>query len=160
MRVRVGDTHIEFEDAIQGNVTSALSNQGGDFIVRRRDHIFAYVFACAVDDGDSTVTRVVRGADLLPTTAQQLFLMDQLGLSRPSYAHVPVLAHADGAKLSKQTSAPAVEDAAADENVRRCLELLGMDPPRSRQNASDWLEWGASRWQPAQVPKSIPSGVH
>lgn len=107
-RVRVGDAVIGFDDALAGPCRQDLAREVGDFVVSRADGQWAYQLAVVVDDAAQGVTHVVRGADLLDSTARQIHLCRLLGHAPPGYLHVPVLTDATGAKLSKQTHAPAL----------------------------------------------------
>ena len=89
----------------------------GDAVLARKDAPAAYHLACVVDDADSGVTLVVRGADLRPSTPIQRLLQDLLGLPEPTYLHHPIVAHADGRRLAKRDLAPtlaAMRDAGMD----------------------------------------------
>lgn len=108
-RLRVGDEHISFADAIQGFYEQNLARDCGDFIVQRSDGAFAYQLAVVVDDAEQGVTSVVRGVDLLCSTPQQMHLQDLLGLPHPSYAHVPLIVAQHDRRLSKRD-----QDAALD----------------------------------------------
>ena len=153
VRVIVPATAIEFEDAIRGRVVTNLQDSVGDFIVRRRDGLFAYQLATAVDDGEPDITHVVRGSDLLDNTARQLFLIQALDASPPSYAHVPTLLGPTGDKLSKQTKAPPLEAGNASRNLLSVLALLGQAPPPLTGAAcTEILDWGVQHWSLARVP--------
>jgi glutamyl-Q tRNA(Asp) synthetase len=158
IRVAVADYRVEFDDAVQGTQRCSLAASVGDFIVRRRDGLIAYQLATAVDDGDADIDHVVRGADLLDNTPRQLFLIESLGLSAPSYAHVPLITHADGAKLSKQTGAPAVTASQAPGNLLNALRMLGTPAPAAALHWSceDILQWAKGAWDLRKVPK-VPS---
>lgn len=92
-----------FDDAVYGARREVLATECGDFLVRRSDGVHAYQLAVTVDDALMGVTRVVRGRDLLPSTARQIYLQRLLGFARPSYAHVPLLLAGDGShRLSKR----------------------------------------------------------
>jgi glutamyl-tRNA synthetase len=109
-RFRVPDGEIAFIDALAGEVRETLTETCGDFIVRRGDGLYAYQLAVVVDDALMGVTQVVRGADLLASTARQLALYDALGHPRPRlYAHVPTLRDATGARISKREAASGLE---------------------------------------------------
>ena len=112
-RMRVADVVIRFEDRACGPVEHALARDSGDFVLLRADGQWAYQLAVAADDAAAGITDVVRGADLLDATARQIFLQQRLGLATPRYLHVPVVAAADGAKLSKQNGAQPLPHAAA-----------------------------------------------
>ena len=116
---------IDFVDRFVGPQHAEPNRDFGDFIIRRRDGLWAYHFATAVDDG-MEVTHVLRGQDLLTTTPQQIGLMQLLALDIPDYCHLPTLHFPDGQKLSKQHHAPAVEGNA--ENLQIALALLGQAP--------------------------------
>jgi glutamyl-Q tRNA(Asp) synthetase len=123
-RIRVPDgpdAIVTFEDRWQGRQTQDLALEVGDFVLKRADGQWAYQLAVVVDDAEQGITHVVRGADLLDSTARQIYLQRCLGLRTPSYLHVPVVTNAQGEKLSKQTGAreldadaplPALVDAA------------------------------------------------
>ena len=100
-RVEVPDEDIEFFDMIAGKTVQNLKKDCGDFILRRSDGVYAYQFAVAVDDGESGVTEVVRGNDLLLSTPRQIWLMRLLGYTPPKYYHIPLVCDGSGRKLSK-----------------------------------------------------------
>lgn len=100
-----------------------------DFTVLRADGIFAYHLAVVVDDAYQGVTDVVRGADLLDSTPQQMHLQKLLGLPTPRYVHVPVVTNEKGEKLSKQTQAPALDVDRAPELLRDALRFLRRPAP-------------------------------
>ncbi len=101
LRVAVPDSDITFHDGIAGVFTQNLSRECGDFIIRRSDGVYAYQLAVSVDDGESGVTEVVRGADLLSSTPRQIWLMNLLGYNTPKYYHIPLVCDPFGRKLSK-----------------------------------------------------------
>lgn len=102
LRVRVDDRVWRFEDEHYGVRQCMLSDDCGDFIVRRSDGVFAYHLAVVADDALMGVTEVVRGADLLESVPVQLYLYDLLGFPAPEYCHVPLLTAADGRRLAKR----------------------------------------------------------
>lgn len=108
VRLRVDDGSIEFVDRVHGARCEEVSRSVGDFVLRRRDGIWAYQLAVVVDDARQGVTEVVRGADLLDSTARQIVLQRALDLATPSYAHGPVLVDENGVKLSKSHGALSV----------------------------------------------------
>ena len=101
LRVRVPDETVRFTDGILGGVSQNLERECGDFIVRRGDGVFAYQLAVVVDDGESGVTQVVRGSDLVGSTPRQIWLQRLLGYDTPEYYHIPLVCDANGRKLSK-----------------------------------------------------------
>ena len=100
---------IEFNDRWQGCVSASLSASVGDFVLRRADGFWAYQLAVVIDDADQDITHVVRGADLLESTARQIYLQQLLQKQTPRYLHVPVITNERGEKLSKQTGAVALD---------------------------------------------------
>jgi len=102
---------------------------GDDFTVLRADGIFAYHLAVVVDDAYQGVTDVVRGADLLDSTPQQMHLQKLLGLPTPRYVHIPIVTNEKGEKLSKQTLAPPLDMSCAPELLRDALRFLGLEVP-------------------------------
>ncbi|MBQ9481311.1 MAG: tRNA glutamyl-Q(34) synthetase GluQRS [Clostridia bacterium] len=101
-RVIVPDETVSFTDGLYGYCEQDLKKECGDFIVRRADGVFAYQLAVVVDDGESGVTEVVRGRDLLPSSPRQLFLFDKFGFQRPDFTHVPLMMDANGERMSKR----------------------------------------------------------
>lgn len=102
LRFHVNDSPVTFEDLVQGE---QKQSSGGDFVLKRRDGLYAYQLAVVVDDLRMRITEVVRGADLLPSTGKQIQILEALAGARPAYAHVPMVLAADGEKLSKRYGA-------------------------------------------------------
>jgi nondiscriminating glutamyl-tRNA synthetase len=100
---------IEFLDFVHGP-QSFLSDDIGDFVVRRADGTAAFFFCNAVDDADMGVTHVLRGEDHLTNTPRQLMILDALGLRAPSYGHVSLIVGNDGSPLSKRHGATSVRE--------------------------------------------------
>lgn len=151
IRVQVDDTRVELDDLMMGPQHWSLQAEGGDFVVRRRDGIIAYQLATAVDDGDADITRVIRGRDLLGTTARQVFLMERLGLSVPAYGHIPLLVNAAGQKLSKQAHARPLDLTRPADNVRRTLRVLGLNAPADA-DCPELLRWATARFSLTRLP--------
>ena len=101
-RVEVPDRIWEFTDQLQGYHKENLATDCGDFVVRRADGVYVYQLAVTVDDGESGVTEVVRGVDLLGSSARQMYLQELFGFNHPTYGHVPLLVAPDGRRLSKR----------------------------------------------------------
>ena len=101
-RVTVPDRTVCFTDGIFGLQTEDLAKECGDFILRRSDGVYAYQLAVVIDDGEAGVTEVVRGSDLLGSTARQIWLTEQFGFAVPSFCHIPLLVAPDGRRLSKR----------------------------------------------------------
>jgi glutamyl-Q tRNA(Asp) synthetase len=142
IRLKVEPNPIGFDDEIQGRVLSDVSLECGDFVLKRRDGLFAYQLAVVVDDAEQRVTHVVRGADLLGSTARQILLQQCLGAPTPRYAHVPLATDQDGVKLSKSAGAGAVDATQPVEELWRCLDFLRQSPPEELRSAELEALWG------------------
>lgn len=105
LRFRVDSEPVSFVDRIGGPVTERVDETVGDFVLKRRDGVYAYQLAVVVDDLAMGITEVVRGRDLLDSTARQIQLIEALGGSVPAYAHLPLVVNAEGEKLSKRDDA-------------------------------------------------------
>ena len=101
-RVTVPEKMWEFQDLLQGDYRQNLATDCGDFVVRRADGVYVYQLAVTVDDGESGVTEVVRGVDLLSSAPRQMYLQQIFGFPHPQYGHVPLLLAPDGRRLSKR----------------------------------------------------------
>ncbi|MGB1017133.1 MAG: tRNA glutamyl-Q(34) synthetase GluQRS, partial [Nannocystaceae bacterium] len=97
---------VGFCDRLAGTVIEDVAQEVGDVLLRRRDGDWAYQFAVVVDDAAMGITDVMRGADLLASTARQIHLARALGYPEPRHAHVPLIFGKDGQKLSKRHGAP------------------------------------------------------
>jgi glutamyl-tRNA synthetase len=100
---------IEFLDSVHGP-QRYLSDDIGDFIVRREDGSAAFFFCNAVDDSVMGVTQVLRGDDHLTNTPRQIMILNALGMRVPAYGHVGLLVGADGAPLSKRHGSTSVQE--------------------------------------------------
>ncbi|GHF00528.1 tRNA glutamyl-Q(34) synthetase GluQRS [Thalassotalea profundi] len=155
--VRLINTHPinHFTDIIQGSVhgDDALANE--DFIIHRKDGLFAYQLAVVADDIYQKITHVIRGCDLLEPTMRQLTLFDTLDKSPPQYGHIPLAVTSEGYKLSKQNKAPAIDISAPQKSLVQALAFLGQQPAPSLINASvaQIIEWAIEHWQIDNVPK-------
>ena len=154
LRVRVGATQIEWRDRLQGAQSQDLARDVGDFVVRRADGLHAYQLAVVVDDDAQGITDVVRGADLMASTARQILLQRRLGATAPSYLHVPIAIDAAGAKLSKQTRAAPLPAAPLPALIAAWRFLDQPLPAGSGAPASvaEFWQWAATAWNPARLP--------
>jgi len=156
LRFECNEEAIDFTDRILGKQSFQLA-QLGDFILRRRDSLFAYQLAVVIDDAEQSVTSVVRGADLLNSTPWQIALQQALNLPAMDYAHLPLITHANnGQKLSKQTGALAINNSQAANNIYVALTQLGQQLPEQGQRLSveQLLIWAIDHWQINRIPKT------
>jgi len=153
-RLRVGNRHIVFTDALRGTVSENLADRCGDFVIWRAENWPAYHLAVVVDDAAAGITEIVRGGDLLDVTARQIYLQQCLGLPSPAYCHLPLALDLDGAKLSKQTQAAPVSGLAAERVLSAALRFLGHPPPDSLLGAAPetLLAWAVAHWRLALIP--------
>jgi len=131
-RFRVPDGEaIEFNDGHFGRQQFVAGRDFGDFLVWRRDDIPAYQLACVVDDAAMRVTEVVRGGDLLKSTARQILLYRAVGLEPPKWYHCPLIADSNGQRLAKRHDALSIralrEQSKQPEDVRRMLTAVSPD---------------------------------
>jgi glutamyl-Q tRNA(Asp) synthetase len=144
LRLRVPDAGMDaitFTDRFAGTVTQRLAGESGDFVLKRADGYWAYQLAVVVDDAGQGVTDIVRGADLIDSTARQIYLQRLLGVPTPRYLHVPVVRNAGGEKLSKQTGALAVlpgDEAAAIDALTASARFLGLPLDRPGSLGDFW----------------------
>ena len=161
-RVRVPDEVIRFTDGCMGPHSENLLRDCGDFYLRRGDGVFAYQLAVVVDDARMGVTEVVRGADLLSSTARQLYLYRLLGLPAPRFAHCPLLLAPDGRRLSKRDGDQSLENLrekyTPQEIVGKLAFAYGLQPepaPRTPESLIKDFAW-------TKVPKTdicLPEGL-
>src|SRR5207248_2871881 len=110
LRVELPGGMIAVADRLHGVHRERVDETVGDMVVRRSDGLHAYQLAVVVDDAADRVTDVVRGDDLLSSTARQVALQGLLDLSTPTYAHVPLLRGPDGTRLAKRHGAIAIAE--------------------------------------------------
>lgn len=152
-RIKTNHEIIAFNDAIQGHYKNDLSNEVGDFVLKRADGFFAYQLAVVVDDAEQGITHVVRGADLLDSTSRQIYLQELLGYSTPGYAHVPAATNRHGEKLSKQTLATPLDKQKPARELWHALGFLEQNPPAELQQSSiaELWEWAKLHWQLGKI---------
>lgn len=152
-RLRVPPGGVEFEDRVQGRIRQDVAREVGDFVLRRRDGLYAYQLAVVVDDAEQGITDVVRGADLLASTPRQIVLQRALALPTPRYLHFPVATDAHGGKLSKQNLAPALDGERAASLLPAALAFLGQEVAEASSPRS-LLEEAVRRWSPERIPRA------
>jgi glutamyl-Q tRNA(Asp) synthetase len=155
LRLLTTGARVSFDDALLGPQARDLEREAGDFVLYRADGVYAFHLASAVDDGALGMTHVVRGADLLESSARQLFVLQQLGWPAPRYLHLPVAVDARGDKLSKQTHAAPVDPSRGAVLLCAALRFLGQAPPPEldRAHADAVMQWAVAHWRLAAVPR-------
>ena len=161
-RLRVPDEEIVFVDGCMGEHRENLLQDCGDFYLRRADGVFAYQLAVVVDDARMGVTEVVRGSDLLSSTARQLYLYRLLGLPAPRFAHCPLLLAPDGRRLSKRDGDQSLENLrakyTAEEIVGKLAYVYGLQPepaPRTPESLLADFSWGKIPKQDVCLPEQL-----
>lgn len=149
-RLALADRTVSFTDRLLGPSAFALSALG-DPILQRRDGDYAYLLAVVVDDQLQGVNTVLRGQDLYPATALQIYLQELLGYHRPEYLHLPLLLDGRGQKLSKSKAAPPLDAAALTQQLVECLRLLGQ--PVALAPPPLMLQEALAHWNPANLPR-------
>ena len=148
LRLRADAERISFQDRVLGECSARVD----DFVVRRADGGHAYQLAVVVDDAEQRVGEVVRGADLVDSTPRQLLLARLLDLPVPSYAHVPLVLGADGARLAKRHGAATLADRAepVTETLAMLAHTLGLASGRDQVAGAAEL---VAEFDPARVPR-------
>jgi glutamyl-tRNA synthetase len=162
-RFRVEPGEVGFDDAVHGRCRFDVAAATGDFVVMRADGVAAYQLAVVADDAAMRITEVVRGDDLLPSTARQLLLYAALGLPAPRFAHVPLVLGEDGERLAKRHGARTLGElrqagVAAQAVVGLLAASAGLVPAGARCAARD-LVGGFSWARLSGGPAPLPAGA-
>ncbi|ULR30119.1 tRNA glutamyl-Q(34) synthetase GluQRS [Dickeya fangzhongdai] len=154
LRLRQSQPVLSFHDRLRGQIDADPMLAREDFIIHRRDGLFAYNLAVVVDDHDQGVTEIVRGADLIEPTVRQLSLYHQLDYPAPAYVHLPLALNCDGNKLSKQNHAPALPDGDPRAVLAQALAFLRQPLPAHWRDLDRdaLLAWAVAHWSLATVP--------
>jgi len=136
-----------FADRIQGRWCEDFSAMG-DFVLKRRDGPWAYQLAVVADDIDQGMTHIVRGIDLIDSTARQALLYKALGAPLPQYAHIPVALEMNGQKLSKQNLARPLSTGNIGATLFTALQWLQQQPTEELRGApaAELLQWAVAHW--------------
>ena len=156
LRLRQTRPVLEFYDQLRGTIVADEPLAREDFIIHRRDGLFAYNLAVVVDDHFQGVSEIVRGADLIEPTVRQISLYQHFGWQAPDYIHLPLALNAQGNKLSKQNHAPALSEGDPRPEFVRALTFLNQDVIQEWQTLSieDLLKYAIANWRPEQIQHS------
>ncbi|MBP8172674.1 MAG: tRNA glutamyl-Q(34) synthetase GluQRS [Aeromonadaceae bacterium] len=154
VRLHLDTPVFGFADQLLGQIQVGGALATEDFILKRRDGLFAYNLAVVIDDADSGVTQVVRGADLLEPTVRQIALYRLLQRPEPTWLHLPLALQAGGLKLSKQNHAPALPVGQEQALLWQALDFLGQAPDPALRQATlpELLSWAIDHWQRLNIP--------
>ncbi|MFI3168907.1 MAG: tRNA glutamyl-Q(34) synthetase GluQRS [Faecalibacterium sp.] len=162
MRLCVPDETITFTDGNLGIYSENLARDCGDFVVRRGDGIYPYQLAVVVDDARMGITEIVRGADLLPSAARQIYLYRLLGLPIPQFYHCPLLLAPDGRRLSKRDGDDSLAHLAAkysaEEIIGKLAFVYGLQDaptPRTAQSLVADFDWAKVPTQDICLPEGL-----
>jgi glutamyl-Q tRNA(Asp) synthetase len=145
-RLRVPEGIETFHDRWFGPQEQNVAQAVGDFVLRRADGLWAYQLAVVVDDAEQGITHIVRGADLLSSTARQHVLARLLGASTPVVMHIPLVVDPQsGLKLSKQNSAPAIDTTQPMAMLAQAWQALGFTPLLAT-TPTEFLEQATAQW--------------
>lgn len=161
-RVRVPEETIRFSDGVYGAQEERLAQECGDFIVRRSDGVYAYQLAVVCDDALGGVTEVVRGSDLLASTARQIWLYGALGFSAPKFYHIPLLVAPDGKRLSKREKSLDMvhlrQTHTPEALIGRLAKLAGLtetDMPIAAKDLIPCFSWEKIGREPVIIPATF-----
>lgn len=146
-RFRVEPGVVPFNDRWLGPQQQNVAHDVGDVIIRRADGLWAYQFVVVVDDAFQGVTDIVRGADLLDSTARQILLARALGVTPPRVMHVPLVLDAHGLKLSKQNHAEPFDCDNPLRTLNRAWVRLGFDSLTEATSTADFWAKATQHWQ-------------
>jgi len=153
LRLLTDDVPVAFTDRIQGGIVQRLESEVGDYVIQRADGYYAYQLAVVIDDHDQGITHVVRGCDLLYSTARQIHLQRILDYQTPHYAHFPVVLDESGNKLSKQDQAHPVDSDNPIPALELALRFLNQPPTMGLDNLEEWWQWAIAHWDIERIPK-------
>ncbi|MBL4608667.1 MAG: tRNA glutamyl-Q(34) synthetase GluQRS [Pseudomonadales bacterium] len=153
IRFKVTAESVCFQDQIQGPYCQHLHREVGDFIIKRKDKLYAYQLAVVCDDHLQGITHIVRGMDLLDNTPRQIALYHAFAYSAPIYSHLPLIVNNDGGKLSKQNLAEPISLTATRATLLYALAALKLQPPAELQTNSldDILLWANNNWDKSKL---------
>ena len=157
IRLHSQDCIVSYDDRIQGHQSENIHQTVGDFVIKRKDGLFAYQLAMVLDDHLQGITHIVRGSDLLDSSCRQIYLQNILGFKQPVYAHIPVIHNRFGQKLSKQNLAPALNVSSPAKELFKALQALNLHPEPALINAppSEQLSWAQEYWNISNISKAI-----
>lgn len=146
----------QFYDRLQGQTRVAHDFATEDFILKRKDGLFAYQLVVVLDDIDQNITDIVRGSDLLEVTTRQMTLYQYFGAQKARYTHLPLVVSDSGLKLSKQNRAKALDLKNPKQQLIAALEFLGQEVSTQYQDFSidQLLKSAMTNWQISNIPTS------
>jgi len=152
-RLKTSDVIYSYQDPIQGKLTFTEDLKNTCPILKRKDNYFSYQLAVVVDDHQQSITHLVRGADLIETTAQQLHLYSLLGWNAPNMCHIPLITNKAGEKISKQNHAKPILNGDLP-TLLRALHYLKIDLV-SVHSIPEALRLAINAWEPSKLKEIL-----
>jgi glutamyl-Q tRNA(Asp) synthetase len=161
LRIKTVDQEVTWHDRRSGASHQNISSEVGDFVIKRSDGPYSYQLCVVVDDIEQSITHVVRGEDLADNTPRQQYLFEHFHREPPIYLHVPLVKNEQGEKLSKQTSAPALDLSSPKSilsTMKSAARFLGLQCPTDyngtlQDHLMDWTDQWSKKY-PFKPPKS------
>lgn len=155
IRLKTESATITIDDLVQGRYQQNIGEETGDFVIFRKDKLFAYQLAVVIDDEFQGISHIIRGFDLIDSAPRQIYLQRLLHYSTPAYGHVPIIIDEQGKKLSKQHFAAPIDVENAEQLIHQSLMFLGQAPPDSNKHtdSGSQLQWGIENWDIQAIPK-------
>ena len=155
IRFKTNDKNIYFKDRLQGVYKQNVLKTVGDFVIKRKDGLFAYQLAVVFDDHEQKINQVVRGYDLIDNTPRQISLQQCLDYAIPAYAHLPIIVNKQGQKLSKQSFASSVPGDNLRPVLLTALKVLGYSIQKDMADASvnSIIDWAIKNWSLENIPR-------
>ncbi len=156
LRLHILQPQQTLQDVFHGKLDIDLEKKSGDFIIQRKDGLFAYQWACALDDIQQGITHIIRGEDLLLSSARQQYIHQCLQHPFLQYGHIPLAMDQQGYKLSKQHHAPALSSSL--ENILptliRAYQQLGqvLEKNISFTSYDEFWHYAITHWQRKRIP--------
>ncbi len=144
IRLKTHNDPVEIDDLFLEKQT--FDNDLGDFIIKRKDDLFAYQLAVVIDDVYQKINHVIRGADLLESTPRQIVIAQQLDLPVPVYGHIRLAVNPSGQKLSKQSHALEIDTSSPTDLLRHALIALGQDTHNRASTVTQLLTSAVRSW--------------
>lgn len=148
VRMRTRDKMFAWHDLFMGQRALAINE---DFVLKRKEGLYAYQLAVVCDDIAQGITHVIRGSDLLDSTPMQLALYNALEHEPPQFGHFPVIVDDSGQKLSKQAHAPAINDTRSRQNLLDIFALLRLEVATPNASPAELLRQATLQWRDSLI---------
>jgi len=152
IRLKATNDPIEIGDLFLGKQT--FDSDLGDFIIKRKDGLFAYQLAVVIDDAYQKINHVIRGVDLLESTPRQIIIAQQLNVTLPTYGHIRLAVNPSGQKLSKQSHALEIDTSSPLVLLRHALMALGQDTHKRACSVTQLLTSAVRSWDRKLLPRA------